>query len=48
MEYAHLLVDGQGNFGSVDGDSQRNALYRNQENARFQIQYREKKQWIFS
>jgi DNA gyrase subunit A len=25
-----LLVDGQGNFGSVDGDSQRNALYRSQ------------------
>jgi hypothetical protein len=36
----YLLVDGQGNFGSVDGDSQQQCVIRKQECVRFQ-----KKSW---
>jgi DNA gyrase subunit A len=47
----YLLVDGQGNFGSVDGDSPAAMRYTKQECVRFQKKlwrYRKEKRLIFS
>jgi DNA gyrase/topoisomerase IV subunit A len=39
MGMRYLLVDGQGNFGSVDGDSQQQCVIQKQECVRFQKKY---------